>query len=297
MILSIGLSLLSSAAFAQAGTTWQQIGDLFARRCVKCHSGFDAPLGLSLDSYDAALSGSWNGKVVVAGDTAASPLLRRLRGEAVPRMPLDGPPFLTPEEMALIEAWVLDGMPKGVASGMPITAAVTSPQPGSPVTFAHVERIFLKSCMKCHSDNSKLGAPPEGLRMSSYEAILAGGDRLVLLPGNPEMSEIWRRVSGLGLPRMPFDGPPWLPQEDIDLIRAWISDGARDRDGNPAPVPEGASVRLRGVMTAQDAIDGARFQVAPSTRIDDQPRVGSVFELRGTVLSDGSVLATRLRER
>jgi mono/diheme cytochrome c family protein len=212
-------------------------------------------------------------------------------------MPLDGPPFLAPDEIALIEAWVLAGLLEGTAEPLPAVAERVRPGPGEPVLFSDIESVFLKACIKCHSDNSRLGGPPEGLRLVSYAAILAGGERLAVVPGNPEASPLWRHVAGIASPRMPFDGPPWLPEEDIRLIRDWIAQGAPDAEGAPAPVPVGRELRLRGTLTAVDEIDGARFAVTGNTRIDDRPSVGRAAEMRGVIGPDGSIRATRLRSR
>jgi mono/diheme cytochrome c family protein len=287
--------VLAGPAAAQEAPTFHEVGALFRDRCVKCHAGAGAPMGLDLSSYASALSGSFMGPVLVAGD-AASPLLQRIRGEATPQMPLDGPPFLSPEEIAMVEAWVMGGLVDGAALA-PIPAPRPVPAPGEDVLWPDVEPIFQQRCIKCHSDNSKLEAPPEGLRLSSLDLVLQGGDRLAVLPGNAPMSEIWRRVTGLADPRMPFDGPPWLSEEEIRLIRDWIDQGARNAEGVPAPVPVGAELRLRGVLTAPQEIDGAAFAVDGSTRLDDVPPVGGQAEMRGVVRADGAVLATRFRER
>lgn len=289
---ALALAVLAGPGMAR---DFAEVGALFAERCVVCHSGGDAPLGLRLDTLEGVLAGSENGPVAVAGD-AGSPLLQRLRGEAEPQMPLDGPPFLDPAQIAMVEDWVMAGMP-GADVAMAPRSDRQRPAPGEPVLWTDVEPIFLKACIKCHSDNSKLGAPPEGLRLDSLALVLQGGDRLVVLPGNPEMSELWRRVTGLADPRMPFDGPPWLPDEDIRLIRDWIAQGAPDAEGMMAPVPVGARVRLRGVLTGPAEIDGAAFRVDGATRLDDQPGIGDRAEMRGVVQPDGSVVAERLRDR
>lgn len=278
-----------------AAQDFDAVGALFAERCVICHSGEDAPLGLRLDTLDGVLAGSENGPVVRAGDVA-SPLLQRLRGEAEPQMPLDGPPFLDPDQIALVEGWVMAGMPAGSLAPAP-AAERRRPAPGEQVLWPDVQPILLKACIKCHSDNSKLGAPPEGLRLDSLAHVLAGGDRLAVLPGNPEMSELWRRITGLATPRMPFDGPPWLPEDDIRLIHDWIAQGAPDDEGRRAPIPEGARIRLRGVLTAATEIDGAAFVIDGGTRVDDRPRIGDQAEMRGVVQSDGTVRAERFRDR
>lgn len=291
-----GLALaLAHLAGPVAAQDFTEVGALFTERCVMCHSGDDAPLGLRLDTLESVLKGSENGPVVVAGDEA-SPLLQRLRGEAQPQMPLDGPPFLEPVQIAMVQAWVMAGLPAGdvIASSAP---ARKRPAPGEPVLWPDVQPIFFKACIKCHSDNSKLDAPPEGLRLDKLENVLKGGDRLVVLPGNPEMSELWRRVTGLADPRMPFDGPPWLPEDDIRLIRDWIAQGAPDAEGVPAPTPEGARIRLRGMLTGETEIDGAAFVIDSGTRVDDRPRIGDNAEMRGVVQADGTVRAERFRDR
>ncbi len=77
-------------SLAQDRPSWTDIGALFEERCTMCHSGEGAPLGLRLDSLEAAIAGSVNGPVLVSGDPDASELVRRIRGESQPRMPLVG---------------------------------------------------------------------------------------------------------------------------------------------------------------------------------------------------------------
>ena len=280
--LAIFLALWAHPAAARG---WAEVSALFAERCVKCHSGPAAPEGLTLDTAGAALLGGWNGPVIVPGDADASPLIRRLRGEIVPRMPLDGPPFLSGGEIATVAAWIEAGAP----AGDEVAAPRSEPEEG----FAAVMGILNRRCIECHSGNSKLGAPPEGLRLTDHAAVLAGGDRVVVVPGRPEASEIWRRVTGLAEPRMPFDGPPWLTDEEIEAIRAWIEDGAPDGAGVPAEMPAGF-IRLRGRLTGPAEIDGAAFEVGPGTRLGD-PVLGAPAEMRGVLRQDGTIAAERLR--
>ncbi len=290
------LSFLFTAAQAQT-PDWAQIGTIFTNRCIICHSGDAAPLGLQLDSYENALAGGWMGAVLLAGNPDDSRLIGRLSGSILPRMPLNGPPYLTDAEISLVVAWIEAGMPRGDADPVSAPAARPRPAPGAPIVFADVAPIFLQRCAKCHSRNSIFGVAPEGLLLESYETVLAGGERLAVLPGNPEMSEIWRRLVGLGQPRMPFDGPPWLDAADIALVYDWIAQGAADDSGIRASIPFGRTVRLRGRMTGRAEIDGAAFRIGPTTRIDDWPDMGVEAEMRGAVMPDGSVRATRLRSR
>ena len=278
-------------------STWPEVAAILDARCVACHSGELAPLGLALDSFEAAMAGSENGPVLISGDTATSPLLRRVRGEDEPRMPLDGPPFLSDDEIALMEAWIAAGAP-GPATG---EAAAGSAAPEAArdarITYSDIDRILKRSCIVCHSDSSALGAPPEDLRLTGLDELLAGGDRIVVIPGNPEASELWRRVAGRAMPRMPMNGPPWLPEAEIAMIRTWIAEGAVDDEGRPAPMPTGAELRIRGLMTGRQAIDGVPFEITGATRVDEHPRPGQEAELRGVVGPGGTIIAERLRDR
>jgi mono/diheme cytochrome c family protein len=292
--LSILLVAFPAAAHAN---DWSAVSGLLQERCIACHSGEDAPLGLHLDSYAGIMAGSENGAVVIPGWVEASPLFHRLTGQAEPRMPLDGPPFLDAAEIELVVEWIAAGA-NGPSEEEPEAATSRhDPREDGRITYNEVSQIFGRACIKCHSDNSSLDAPPEGLRLNSYEAILAGGDRIVVLPGNAQASEIVRRIKGLASPRMPFDGPPWLNDDDISLISDWIDGGALFDDGTAAPIPTGGSVRLRGIMTGPTEIDGAAFNVTGETRIDDQLSTGQSAEVRAKIAPDGSLIAERIRER
>jgi hypothetical protein len=78
---------------ATAAPTWDDVAPLFSSRCTLCHSGEGAPNGLQLGSYATALKGGVNGPVFKPGAAAASELIKRLKGERQPRMPLTGPPL------------------------------------------------------------------------------------------------------------------------------------------------------------------------------------------------------------
>jgi mono/diheme cytochrome c family protein len=233
------------------------------------------------------------------GDPSGSELIRRVQGESQPRMPLTGPPFLSEEEIALLEAWVQAGMPAGdVAAATRQSPPVPPrPEPDEIATFEHVQPILLKRCVKCHKENGKMGPPPEGLRLDSYAKVIAGGERLVIVPGKPGLSELIRRIEGKALPRMPFDGPPWLDEEDLQLLRQWVQQGACNAAGEPMPIPQGRKVRFRGRMTGPSAVDGAEFILGDEARVDKDPRVGDQIELRGVVDEAGNVRANRLRKR
>src|SRR3982750_1149401 len=79
---------------------YDDVKPLLAVHCYKCHTGEAAKGGLRLDVRDSVLTPRKSGKTAaVAGDSAASEILRRVRsGDAEVRMPPKGPP-LTPQEV------------------------------------------------------------------------------------------------------------------------------------------------------------------------------------------------------
>ena len=78
---------------------------LLLARCQACHSEGERTSGFSVSSLHSVISGgNKHGKAVLEGDAEGSPLLRLLKGEIQPRMPLGG--VLTESEIARIENWV-----------------------------------------------------------------------------------------------------------------------------------------------------------------------------------------------
>jgi uncharacterized membrane protein len=280
--------------------TFSDLAPVLSQRCVMCHSGETPPLGLRLDSFDSMLKGSVNGPVVKAGDSSGSELIRRLKGISQPRMPLTGPPFLSDSEIALFERWVTNGLPRGKDSQISGPTEPTSkwPAPGEAVTYLHVSPIFARRCVKCHTEKGLMGSAPEGYRLTSIESILSTTDGVRVVPGNPDASELVRRIRGQTLPRMPFDGPPYLSDDEIRLIEAWVTQGARDDNGIAAPNPAGAAVRLHGILQSGWRLDGGLVLIVDArTRIDKSPGPGDYVEVRGRIDQSGNVRVERLRRR
>lgn len=319
----------AQAVAATGGARFPAVQAIFAANCLECHVGADAPNGLRLDSFEAILAGAEGEDVVIAGNPDASELIRRIKGESRPAMPMDAP-ALDVAEIAVIAEWVreLGSVPTSPAGSTPSTsppaasstpsaggsptaevsapgtAATPTPSPevaGTPgpndvVLYPHVRGIFMQNCVRCHAQEGILGPPPKGLILSSLESMLSPPERPVIVPGNPGMSTLLRHVTGNETPRMPHDGPPFLSKEQISLLSRWIRDGARDAKGDPSPIPVGKEVRLRGRMTGSASIDGATFVITRGTEVRDAGS-GMPVEMRGVVQGDGTVIAERVRGR
>jgi mono/diheme cytochrome c family protein len=297
----IALLLITALPSARAQDTpdYTDVAPILQQRCVMCHSGAAPAAGLRLDSLQALLEGSAGGKVVIAGAPQDSELLRRIRGDSQPRMPMTGPPFLSDAEIETIEQWIAGGLQTGETGAAKASPAAQPARPaaGERVTYLHVAPIFAIRCAKCHTDNGLMGPAPEGYRLTSHQATLARGERVRVVPGNPAASELLRRIRGQSRERMPLDGPPYLDAEEIRLIEDWIAQGAADAEGSPAPVPTGARVRLQGRLTAANRLDDLELVIGAHTRIDKNPRPGDYVQLRGRIDSAGRVIVERLRKR
>ncbi len=302
VLLIVATSVLGTGAWAQETVAFETIAPSFEARCAMCHAGPAATLGLDVTTEEGLLAGSVRGPVVIPGDPEASALILRLRGDAVPRMPLTGPPYFTDEEVARVALWIegLVATPNPVADvgevagrGAAVDVDTTEP-PGVPigppsgsfVGYADVAPVFARHCVRCHVQGGRMGAPPEGFILASYKDLLDSGDEVRVVPGRPEASELLRRIRGDALPRMPYDGPPWLSEEEVALVSRWIADGARDEAGVEADVPIGGSVRLHGTWQADRSLDGLRLRLA-GARIDDDVVPGVRVEVRGTIGEDG----------
>lgn len=284
---------VSPATTRPAGTavTYDDVAPILAARCVVCHSGNNPPRGLKLETYENVQKGSKRGAVARAGDPGGSELIRRVRGTSQPRMPMTGPPYLDEQQIALFEAWIAGGLLPGTIEAPP-PPPPHLPAPGETVTYRHVAPIFLQRCVKCHADNGQMGRPPEGLRLQTLGQVLGGGERAVVVPGSPGASELVRKVNGMSRPRMPFDGPPYLSEDEIRVITDWVAQGAPDDAGNRAHVPVGARARLHGTLTGPGELDG--FPVLDG---GGGGSWGSYVRVRGVVTSDGRIRVERIRGR
>ncbi len=94
-----------------------------------------------------------------------------------------------------------------------------------------IRPILSNHCFACHGPDEKVRQA--GLRLDSKEGLFQdqGGYRIVT-PGNPETSRLFQRISAeheaARMPPPGFDRK--LNQNQIDLIRGWISEGAEARD-------------------------------------------------------------------
>lgn len=196
---------------------------------------------------------------------------------------------------SLLAAGARPGSTSEPASGGSVApAGYASSESGA---FTPVAAVLVPRCSPCHSPNGIMDRPPEGFVATSYATLLESSERAWIVPGHPLASELYRRIQGHSLPRMPFNGPPYLTESEIDLIGDWIAAGAPDDNGRPAPLPVGARVRLGGTLGERWQLDGLNLEVAPGARIEEPLPPGQRVEVRGRVGTDGVIAVERIRGR
>jgi len=96
--------------------------------------------------------------------------------------------------------------------------------PGSTVSFEmDILPLFQADCGHCHA-----GGGAANLDLDSWDGLMDGGNSgAVVIPFEPDLSLLPRRLDGTVLPTMPADGPAWL-DPDVDRIKQWILEGAQD---------------------------------------------------------------------
>lgn len=87
-----------------------------------------------------------------------------------------------------------------------------------------IRPILQRNCEGCHQPASR----QSGLSLVDYRSFHEGGRKgAAFVPGSPEKSVIVSYLTGETKPQMPFGGKP-LPDDQIELVRRWIREGAKD---------------------------------------------------------------------
>src|SRR5688572_18089560 len=90
-----------------------------------------------------------------------------------------------------------------------------------------IRPILSENCFQCHGFDEK--ARQAELRLDMAESALADRDGVpAIVPGEPDQSELWRRVSSEDEAEMmpPPDSHRVLKPEQKEAIRRWIEEGA-----------------------------------------------------------------------
>ena len=119
---------------------------------------------------------------------------------------------------------------------------VAGPSPNLQPTFSSIRTEIFEntdmagrtSCVTCHTDQGRSPSANLNLRADPYSALVNAPSRaragaVLVVPGDPDNSYLIQKLEGrtgiAGL-RMPRNGPPYLTDGQMLIIRRWIETGA-----------------------------------------------------------------------
>lgn len=129
---------------------------------------------------------------------------------------------------------LLDGDFDGLAGGDYVSSFRVGASDLLPVFSSLEADFFVPTCAKsgCHAGSF----PAAGMNLEAGNAYsnivnvssVFAPSLLRINPGNADVSAIVQALEGsnTGIPQMPLDNQGSVPQDDIDVLRRWISDGA-----------------------------------------------------------------------
>jgi hypothetical protein len=118
---------------------------------------------------------------------------------------------------------VTDWQDQLVMKSIALIAALSASASAATVDFnGDIRPILSERCYTCHG-------PDVAARKSSLRLDTEAGAKAVIQPGDPSKSELIRRVTATDSRRMPpaWAGKPPLSAHEIDLLKSWITTGAR----------------------------------------------------------------------
>jgi hypothetical protein len=195
-----------AAALLVSLATADDAPSILSRHCAACHSAAMQSSGFSVHSTEAILAGgARRGPAVIPGHPEQSPLIKMLKGELTPRMPMGG--ALASSDIAVVEQWIRTLPASRVAVSKkhwafekPAAAKVPT---GTPHAIDHFIRVKLNGLKPAAPATPRtlvrrlyfdlVGVPPTVEEMQSYLAD-PDYDKLVdKLLADPRYGERWGR--------------------------------------------------------------------------------------------------------
>src|SRR5688572_4803383 len=115
-----------------------------------------------------------------------------------------------------------------LVAGSSVHAASTTPMPAVVEFNRHIRPIMSNTCFKCHGPDVKNNKST--MRLDIAELAYAphknakGRVSTPIVPGKPDKSEVWRRISSTDKGEMmpPVDSLHQLTERDKALFKRWI---------------------------------------------------------------------------
>lgn len=204
-----------------------QVKQILRHYCFECHGRDPNHIERKLNVLDYDLLVEQPRRMVVPFEPERSRLIKRIVDESMPPPKEEELPRVGPQELQVLKVWIAGGAPR--FPDVTPEDFVPPPEPNSPLA-ARVKEIFIKSCRGCHNPDEAGG----GIKILNHDMLVNKRDEVVI-PGNPEESELYRLICYDQEPVMPpretdkqgkVIKDNRLSAEDIEVIRQWIAEGA-----------------------------------------------------------------------
>lgn len=190
--------------------------EILHKNCYACH-GQGGVFEGKLDVLDHALLIERTRKLVVPGDIKGSRLIHRIEDNSMPPEEEEEFPRMSSEEIEELKKWVLGGAPPFP----PPDADALQPAKPAPELARDVKEIFREKCRDCH----QFGIAKNGIKILNYDLLVA--KRKVVVPFAPEQSPLYQSLFSKDPKKvMPPPDQLQLSDEEVDMIRRWIAEGA-----------------------------------------------------------------------
>lgn len=132
-----------------------------------------------------------------------------------------------------------------------LSTALSHQTPGKVDFRRDVQPILKQYCIECHGPRQQM----HGFRLDRRRDAMRGVLGVVIKPGNAAASRLYLKLIGNRYgPQMPLTGP--LGQEQIDILKAWIDQGAEwpdDLSGDTSsPPPDPKATRIMEALRDGD---------------------------------------------
>jgi predicted small secreted protein len=111
-----------------------------------------------------------------------------------------------------------------------ITGCETTTPPKTASFAKDIQPILSKHCLECHRQGGA-GESASGLNLTTYQGLMKGTKfGPVVKPGDSLSSTLLILVEGRADPsiKMPHGDRPSLSKDEIDQLRNWVDQGAKD---------------------------------------------------------------------
>lgn len=234
--LAISASPLSSVA---AVDFQQQVRPILESTCLSCHDSEHTKGALRLDTLAGAMKGGEKkGAAIVPGKPDSSPLytLTQLPADHDDIMPPKGDK-LTAEQSAVLKTWIQEG------AAWPADATLAKRRRAE--FTKDIKPILEQNCVACHREEHFKG----GLRLDEKSLAFKGGENGPgIVPFKLKESRVYVSTTlkadddGV-MPPAKKGGP--MPKEKVEMLQAWIEQGA--------PWPDGVKLEAKKAESAPGA--------------------------------------------